>query len=110
MVTSQALFSSKSFTYIINMIPIADVLRLSCTFVLILPNLIMWHKPGWFCKMNFFIIHFASIMSDSLVTTLAVKRSVAVVVPLKVKIIFATKKDSVYCYNSYYIYLHFEED
>ncbi len=83
---------SPSFKCCIMVIAIADGLRLTISSILSIPHIILWSKPGWFCKAALFMVYFTSILSDNVVTLLSIERVVSVVSPYKVHKLFTLKR------------------
>ncbi len=92
LVASRTALGSQNFSFYMRVLAITDGLRLAFTFINILPVIFVLTKPGWYCKMTYFMGYFTSVLSDLTVTILTVERAVAVVVPHKVKLIFTLKR------------------
>ena len=76
---------SKTFKLYLSAVAFADGLRL--TFSMVNVILSSGNYTDWTCKLAFFMAYFNSIMSDSLVMVMSVERTIAVMIPHKIKII-----------------------
>lgn len=92
LLSSRNKFGSREFTYCIMVIAIADGLHLSIISAHIIPRVIEWSRPGWFCKMTIFSNYFTTFLSDNMCTLVALERAVAIILPHKVKLVFTWKR------------------